>query len=1209
MTELPITRYEIREECGRGRFATVYHAWDKELQRDVALKVSTTSGRSQSELSRIRRESRISCRLRHPNIVSGFDAIQFDSQECLCLPLLKGGTLQRKCVEVNRPIRVDIDRLALVGDAVHYLHSRGLIHGDIKPENILLDESGRPYLTDFGSCQHAKQPDDDIVGTPAYLAPELARGEAAVSVASDVYALGATLYEMLCGTPAFVGDAHAVLEQIRSQPFPIPSSINRRINRSLDRIIGKACSAKATDRYSTAAEFSQDLRNYLASRPLLAKRTGAITAWTLWCRRNPTLAALATTLALVFLLGTGFSIVGWRRSMANQQALIQSEERLRAQGEIAANREKELATLLASIQHEQTVIELASDNEKGLVEKAALARVEIDAKSLVAQEQIAEAKRLNDLIFEMKDNRVELRSNVDLASRAVSNQKAFADIRVQLADRYARLEAALRQMPSVRREFAQDKWNEIMALHQPSQGLQHSMGWRHVNALVNQSATSKEQRELPRDVTRIVADQSFGQLLFLRTTTSADLWLSDPDEPTQSISIDLRRIAGLPSVESKPELAAFSLDGTKLVTSHLRSPSEHELIVCDSLTEGGKRVARFLISFDGVIHSIRFLDDRHLYLLRSIRTSGDLELYNVLEEKVLWSCRATRVSEDEKAALFPFFIQCGTNPWESLVFASSPLPTEDGSTDVYLHSVDLRTEPLVTTFACGKQTIADWPHQWQLSESCFLGIGTRSLATMDPPSIDHRRFDISTTRTDSTIQAMTSRWSPISADPTKQYPSEYVETSLSLQNVPWDDNSGKHYDPLPYFSHVAGELIYWKANGVNIYNVFANVAVGSRFPLSQRSVQHMVVSPDGTSIIAIGRNNAWFSRFAEWDPSFYTSVDDLNVRLAEVAMRFESGSDETKLLALMSDSAVATPSEVTANLPPVVDANLSKAGFGGPIPPEKVGYQRFTIATVDHVDWHRIRISKTGIESTANRYAWPTFDVNGLPWKPETEKWLMVSGERFVPLPDLNYSAAEIWVPLMNNYMQMQYSVQGSSVDLLLHHPPAGNQAAQVVVDIPNSTLVADDMTEKVSWTSQWNAKVYTFGDAPPGVTNWPNTTLITKQAPVDEASIPKLDFVWHTTIDLDPSRKREGLPSDRAIITAERTFICEDGLYRVESFCDDGIRVWVDEIPVITDWRAQHTKQNIVDLELSAGSHQVRLEYLEYRSIGRLFVDLRRLR
>ena len=218
--------------------------------------------------------------------------------------------------------------MAKVSRAVHYAHQRAILHRDLKPSNVLLDEAGEPYVTDFGLAKRIDgEPEPGgvtltgaVMGTPAYMPPEQARGQTkALTTAADVYSLGATLYETITGRPPFLGDSPAdILRRVLDEEPPRPQSLSPWVDRDLETICLKCLDKEIGRRYSSAEALAEDLENWLAGRPIAARPSGGFERLRKWARRRPDIAALASTVLLVVVVGAGSRVLAMaRRPISN----------------------------------------------------------------------------------------------------------------------------------------------------------------------------------------------------------------------------------------------------------------------------------------------------------------------------------------------------------------------------------------------------------------------------------------------------------------------------------------------------------------------------------------------------------------------------------------------------------------------------------------------------------------------------------------------------------------------------------------------------------------------------------------------------------------------------------------------------------------------------------------------------------------------------
>jgi serine/threonine protein kinase/predicted Zn-dependent protease len=296
--------YELLEEIGRGGQAVVYRAHQKSLNRSVAFKViGRGPWTTERHLKRFRREAEAAASLEHPCIVPIYEVGERDGQCYFSMKFIEGGQLDEVIKQSPISIRQSVELLAKVARTVHYAHEHGILHRDIKPGNILLDKNGEPHLTDFGLARLVEAESSvtatlDVLGTPSYMAPEQAAGETAkVSKATDVYGLGAVLYQLLTGQPPFAGGTtYETIKLLLDTEPRQPRLLNPKIDRDLSTICLKCLEKDPQRRYSSALALTEDLEHWLRHEPISARHTGILTHSRKWVRRNPSSALLAASL-------------------------------------------------------------------------------------------------------------------------------------------------------------------------------------------------------------------------------------------------------------------------------------------------------------------------------------------------------------------------------------------------------------------------------------------------------------------------------------------------------------------------------------------------------------------------------------------------------------------------------------------------------------------------------------------------------------------------------------------------------------------------------------------------------------------------------------------------------------------------------------------------------------------------------------------------
>jgi len=315
--------YELLEEIGRGGQGVVYRARQKSLNRTVALKViGLGHWATDAHLKRFRREAEAAASLDHSGIVPIYEVGERDGSCYFSMKLVEGGQLDEAAKREPMPVRQAAELIAKVARTVHYAHEHGILHRDIKPGNILLDQKGEPHLTDFGLARLVETESTvtrtlEVLGTPSYMAPEQAAGNNThVSSATDVYGLGAVLYQLLTGQPPFAGGT--TYETIRllldTEPRQ-PRVLNPKIDRDLSTICLKCLEKDPQRRYSSGLALAEDLERWLKHEPIQARRTGILARGRKWARRNPTTALLATSL-LALAAASGWVV--WRSELIHR---------------------------------------------------------------------------------------------------------------------------------------------------------------------------------------------------------------------------------------------------------------------------------------------------------------------------------------------------------------------------------------------------------------------------------------------------------------------------------------------------------------------------------------------------------------------------------------------------------------------------------------------------------------------------------------------------------------------------------------------------------------------------------------------------------------------------------------------------------------------------------------------------------------------------
>jgi WD40 repeat protein/predicted Ser/Thr protein kinase len=307
--------YELLEELGRGGMGVVFKARQIGLNRLVALKMVLAGPHAAAEqVARFRREAATAANLQHAGIVAIHEIGEHEGLPFFCMDYVEGKSLRDLIRDKSLPARRAAEYVLAAAEAIHYAHQEGTLHRDLKPANVLIDRNGQVRVTDFGLAKCVRSGEEltgsgQVLGTPGYMAPEQAAGKLAeVGPLSDVYSLGAILYELTTGRPPFHGESptDTILQVLRLEPVS-PRLLNPKVPRDLETICLKCLQKEPARRYASAALLSHDLARFLRGEPIRARPVGRVERLWRACRRQPLAASLAAALAVALLAGIAVS--------------------------------------------------------------------------------------------------------------------------------------------------------------------------------------------------------------------------------------------------------------------------------------------------------------------------------------------------------------------------------------------------------------------------------------------------------------------------------------------------------------------------------------------------------------------------------------------------------------------------------------------------------------------------------------------------------------------------------------------------------------------------------------------------------------------------------------------------------------------------------------------------------------------------------------
>ncbi len=436
-------RFVVECVLGEGSFGRVYRAFDPQLDRLIALKVPTFSNGDQVRVARFLAEAKAAAQLRHPHIVPIFESGRAGGRYFIAAQYIAGQPLSAR-IQADTPSLEQTARWVLtLAEAFAYAHRKGIVHRDIKPDNIMLDAKGEPQVMDFGLAKRESDlamatGDGSVLGTPAYMSPEQARGETKdVGPLSDQYSLGVVLYELLSGQRPFSGTPHSVIAQVINQEPPSPREIKPSVPADLNAICQKAMTKEMSGRYADMDALAADLRAWLNGEPVTARPIRPHQRLFRWARRNPVLARSVAVASAALLAAATISVLFAVSQYRIQNELAKQNRQLERQKQQAETERQIAETQTTRARNKTRAADSKAQEAQEALEEMQRQERDADAASKLALDALnltkEEAKKAKEALSSLQTeiaNRQEVEGAVAAAEKTTATTVSRRDAAV-----------------------------------------------------------------------------------------------------------------------------------------------------------------------------------------------------------------------------------------------------------------------------------------------------------------------------------------------------------------------------------------------------------------------------------------------------------------------------------------------------------------------------------------------------------------------------------------------------------------------------------------------------------------------------------------------------------------------------------------------------------------------------------------------------------